>query len=313
MTSLALALVLCVYDPLAVNAGEVAQKDFTVTDASRRRDIPLRVYLPAGQGAAPVLLFSHGLGGTNRGNTFLGEHWARRGYVAVFVQHPGSDESVWKDLPREERMKAMKSAASAENFFDRAADVPAVLDALAKWNQTKEHALLGRVDLTKVGMSGHSFGAVTTQAVSGQQFPFGKSFTDPRIKAAVAFSPSAPRRGSASSAFGKVSMPWLLMTGTNDEALIGGQTAKSRREVFPALPAGSKYELVLDKAEHSAFTDRALPGDSLPRNPNHHRVMLALTTAFFDAYVKSNTEAKVWLDGASPKALLEAGDLWQAK
>ncbi len=28
-----------------------------------------------------------------------------------------------------------------------------------------------------------------------------------------------------------------------------------------ALPAGNKYELVLDKAEHSVFTDRPLPGD----------------------------------------------------
>lgn len=313
MTSLALALVLCVYDPLAAAGGDVVRKDFTVTDASRRRDIPLRVYLPAGQGAAPVVIFSHGLGGTNRGNSFLGEHWARRGYVAVFVQHPGSDDSVWKDLPREERMKAMKRAASVDNFFDRAADIPAVLDALAKWNLVKDHALLGRVDLSKVGMSGHSFGAVTTQAVAGQQFPLGKSFTEKRIKAAIAFSPSVPRRGSAETAFSKVSIPWLLMTGTNDESIIGGQTAQSRRGVFPALPAGSKYELVLDKAEHSAFTDRALPGDSLPRNPNHHKVMLAFTTAFFDAYVKGDAEAKSWLDGAASKALLEKGDVWQSK
>ena len=313
MSALALSLLLAVYDPLAPNAGEIALKDFTVTDGARRRDIPLRVYLPAGKGASPVLLFSHGLGGTNRGNTFLGEHWARRGFVAVFVQHPGSDESVWKDIPRDERMKSMKDAASLENFLDRAADIPAVLDALTKWNQTKDHALLGRIDLTKVGMSGHSFGAVTTQAVSGQQFPFGKSFTDARIKAAIAFSPSTPRRGSAETSFGKVAIPWLLMTGTHDRAYIGGQTIQSRRGVFPALPAGSKYELVLDKAEHSAFTDRSLPGDSQPRNPNHHKVMLAFTTAFFDAYVNGNTDAKAWLDGAAAKALLEKGDVWQTK
>jgi len=35
-------------------------------------------------------------------------------------------------------------------------------------------------------MSGHSFGAVTTQAVSGQRHPVGGDLTDKRIKAAFA-------------------------------------------------------------------------------------------------------------------------------
>jgi hypothetical protein len=66
-------------------------------------------------------------------------------------------------------------------------------------------------------MSGHSFGALTTQGVSGQQ-AFGGlvNFTDDRIKAAVAFSPSSPRAGKAERAFGKVEIPWMLMTGTKD-------------------------------------------------------------------------------------------------
>ena len=45
-----------------------------------------------------------------------------------------------------------------------------------------DHALAGRLDLSKVGMSGHSFGAVTTQAISGQTTRWGKElFTDSRI------------------------------------------------------------------------------------------------------------------------------------
>ncbi|TVS18351.1 MAG: hypothetical protein EA424_11050 [Planctomycetaceae bacterium] len=43
-----------------------------------------------------------------------------------------------------------------------------VLDRLAEWNAAADHALAGRLDLHRVGMSGHSFGAQTTQAVSGQ-------------------------------------------------------------------------------------------------------------------------------------------------
>ncbi len=127
------------------------------------------------------------------------------------------------------------------------------------------------------------------------------------------FSPSAPKRGDPKAAFGEVKTPWLLMTGTLDMSPIGSATAASRREVFSALPPGGKYEAVLDKAEHSAFSDRALPGDSAPRNPNHHRAMLALTTAFFDAYLKGDAAAKAWLDGAGPRTILEPADSWQKK
>ena len=89
------------YDPLAVDAAFRGRRivDLTVHDAARNRDIPLRVYLPTNTAPAPVVLFSHGLGGSRTGSVFLGEHWAARGYVAVFLQHPGSDDSVWKDKP----------------------------------------------------------------------------------------------------------------------------------------------------------------------------------------------------------------------
>src|ERR1019366_9238119 len=141
--------------------------------------------------------------------------------------------------------------------------------------------LAGRLDLKKVGMSGHSFGAVTTEAVSGETLPVGgRKFTDPRIKVALVLSPSTPRAGSAAKAFGAVKIPWLLMTGTKDLAPVGNETMKRRLAVYPALHGAPKYELVLHNAEHSVFTDRALPGDREPRNPNHHRVILALSTAF---------------------------------
>jgi predicted dienelactone hydrolase len=197
------------YDPLTVNAaGRPSHLDLTTHDVARNRDIPLRVYLPANSAPAPVILFSHGLGGSRTGSAFLGEHWAARGYVAVFLQHPGSDESVWKDKPTRDRMRAVKRAASLENFLLRVKDVPAVLDQLEAWNADTTHQLAGRLDLKKVGMSGHSFGAVTTEAVSGETLPVGgRKFTDPRIKAALVLSPSTPRAGSAAKAFGAVKIP----------------------------------------------------------------------------------------------------------
>lgn len=306
------------YDPLRVpKDASVRTVDLTVTDAKRQRTIPIRVYLPPSGTAtepAPVVVFSHGLGGTRDGSAFLGKHWAARGYVTVFVQHPGSDDSVWKDQPVAKRLAALRAAASAQNFLLRVQDVPAVLDQLGKWNTDSQHSLASRLDSAHVGMAGHSFGAVTAQALSGQTFDIGgQRWTDPRIKAAVIMSPSVPRAGSPERAFGGVKRPWLLLTGTHDSAPIGGQTPESRRGVFPALPAGDKYELVLDQAEHSVFTERTLPGEKQPRNPNHPRAILALTTAFWDAYLRADAAAKRWLTGDGPRGVLEPADRWQRK
>src|SRR5580658_1911451 len=100
------------YDPLATPPQFVAQTiDLDVHDAARNRDIPLRVYLPAEKSPAPVVLFSHGLGGSREGNQFMGDHWSARGYVAVFLQHPGSDSSVWKGQPPGQAMQALRAAA----------------------------------------------------------------------------------------------------------------------------------------------------------------------------------------------------------
>ena len=304
------------YDPLRTeNSERSAPQDFTLHDSARNRDIPIRVYLPVDPAPAPVVIFSHGLGGSREGSPYLGKHWAGRGYAVVYVQHHGSDDAVWKDAERGERMASMKKAASLQNYLLRMRDVPFVLDELTKWNAEAGHAFAGRLDLSRVGMSGHSFGAQTTQGVSGQTFPLGagQRFTDPRIRAAVALSPNSPERGNADEAFANVKIPWLLMTGTNDGGVVGNATPESRLKVFPALPAGDKYQVVLDRAEHSAFSDRPLPGDREARNPNHHKVILALSTAFWDAYLKGDADAKAWLQGGGASAVLEAKDRWEKK
>jgi predicted dienelactone hydrolase len=301
------------YDPLRLGAGAVPA-DLVVRDAARSREVPLRVYRPASAAPAPVVLFSHGLGGSREGSAYLGEHWAGRGYVAAFLQHAGSDSAVWQGVPRDKRLEVLTEAASGRNLVLRAGDVSAVLDQLEAWNRTSGHPLAGALDLARLGMSGHSFGAVTTQAVSGQSIGRGGArFTDRRIKAALALSPSSPRQGDPKVAFGSVTIPWMLMTGTRDVSPIRDIDVASRLAVFSSLQPGDKYELVLEGAEHSAFGDRALPGERGPRNPNHHRAILALSTAFWDAHLRGDAAARDWLRGAGPRSVLEGRDRWQVK
>lgn len=316
-TLIAAALVVSVtakpaaYDPLAVGKKDVSSVTFEVKDKGRSRVIPIRVYLPEKEKAAPVVLFSHGLGGSRDNNPYLGNHWAKRGYVVVFVQHPGSDESVWKGERPLKRMAALKAAASAGAFMDRVKDVPTVIDALEKWNKGKDHALVGRLDLDHIGMSGHSFGAVTTQAMAGQSYGGGRiSYLEKRIDAAVMMSPSKPRMGDVERAFRDIRIPCLLMTGTRDNSPIGGGTPEDRLEVFPALAKAPAWHVVFDKATHMDFGERKKIGRNR-KGSRYHEAILALTTAFWDAHLKGDEAAKKWLEGEGGKSALTEEDIWE--
>jgi len=300
------------YNPLTIPDHDFKTVELVVNDSQRERSLPILVYLPASSSPRPVILFSHGLGGSRYGSSYLGKHWAARGYVVVFVQHPGSDRAVWKNKPRRLRIRAFREAANRQNYLLRVQDIPTVLDQLQVWNQQKEHSLAGRMNLDKIGMSGHSFGALTTQAVSGQSIRGNDAkFRDSRIEAAIMFSPNAPNYTSPEDAFGTVEIPWMLITGTKDISPIGSADLDSRLAVFPALPSGNKYELVLADADHFAFIDRALQRTS--PNSNHHRAILALSTAFWDAWLKNDRIAQAWLESDQPRSVLEEGDRWQTK
>lgn len=301
------------YDPLVVTKNlAVTELELEVVYGAQERVVSIRVrFVDVDPEAKPIVLFSHGLGGSNRGGDYSAEHWAKRGYVSVAMQHVGSDESVWRDVKMAERLAALRSAANLRQSLHRVADVPAVIDALAAWNDQPGHPLFGLLNLRAIGMSGHSFGAGTTQWVSGQRTPRGGSATDERITAALMMSPSSPERGDVGQAFGAVEIPWMLMTGTKDVSVVNNSPVSSRLAVFPELPPGDKYELVLKDGEHHAFSgsdDRRRA-----RNPNHHRVIIALSTAFWDTHLRNDEAARDWLTGAGPDSVLEPGDRWQIK
>ncbi|NND99544.1 MAG: dienelactone hydrolase [Pirellulaceae bacterium] len=304
-----------VYDPLLVDE-QVTIVDAQFSYGDDNRIVPMRLYLPKSTEATPVILYSHGLGGSRDAGTFLGKHWAGRGYVVVTMQHAGSDQSVMEGIPLRQKLDALKKAANATSAQARYRDVKATLDHLDSLNRPGGK-YAARFDLTKIGMGGHSFGAVTTQAVSGQSFGRrGQQHTDKRIDAAVALSPSPPSFGSASDAFGSVSIPWLLMTGTEDASMLARTTPEKRREVFQHLPqSGQFYELLLDGAKHEAFADERTNRfrSRLSRNPNHHKAIKAISTAFWDTYLKDDDNAKAWLNSNDAKDVLEPADVWQKK
>lgn len=279
--------------------------DFEPTDSQRDdREVPLRIYHDGSKAKQPVVLFSHGLGGSRLNNAYLGKTWSQNGYVAVFMQHHGSDIDVIKDAPLRQKFQVLKSAASYQNSLARVADVSFVIDVLERWNKDPQHPLHGRLDLEHIGLSGHSFGASTTMSMAGRALPLGQAPVDePRIDAFLAMSPSPGKRLDPKTEFGKLERPIFCMTGTKDGSPIDpNKKPESRQEVYRALPAGNKYHLVLDAAEHHAFGDsKGSRFRPKKRDPAHHKIIQQLSLKFWDAHLKQDVTAKQFLQSDAPK------------
>ena len=301
------------YEPTRTISEVEETHAFDLKSSHADRAIPLRVSLPETRGPLPVILFSHGLGGSRNGYKYLRTRWTGRGYATIFLQHPGSDESLLNGVSPSQAVRQLRGAATRKNMNLRVDDVTDVLNAMSEWASDRKSPFYGRLDLSNIGMAGHSMGAITSQLMIGQPRLLSTTKNDKRIRAAVLMSPSSPSFQCAKSAFGSVTTPCLLLTGTRDNLpFFSNQSVASRRAVFPALPNGNAYELVLHNATHSAFSDRSLRNDP-PPNPKHHRAIEAITTAFWDACLQDNEDAKKWLRDGGTKDALEPQDTWQTK
>jgi len=292
-------------------------------DPQRQRSLPLRLRLPPGTGVAPLVLFSHGLGGNLDAGTRWAQAWAQAGIATLHLQHPGSDTVVL----RTGGMAALKSVANATQLAERARDVHFVLNELAN-RQRAGDALLQRLDLQAIGVAGHSFGAHTSMAVAGQRFAReGAALADPRPRAFAAFSPSPGQHDDPRGAFADIRRPVLCLTGSLDadalslasprgrEAAERADRGHWRRAVFDALPAGDKAELWLEGADHATFAGSApAPGRTRPpaalEGAAHHDALIAQTTTlWWQAQLQDDERARDALQ--RPPAALRTGDQWR--
>ncbi len=281
-------------------------------DAKRDRDVPVKFYYPLrGEAPYPVIVFSHGLGGSREGYEYLGRYWAGQGYISMHVQHIGSDESLL--INRADVRATLAEAANARNSFQRARDIVFALDQLAAMNEAAASPLRGKLDLARIGMAGHSFGANTTLLSCGMKMagPRGQSFAafDRRIKAGLVLSPPAPRMGDYNLIFGAIRLPLLHMTGTRDESPIAdvGTTAAMRRLPFDNIRGADSYLLTLQNGDHMVFSGRAAPGRDTRLDARHHELILQSSTAFWDAYLRDDVRGRSWLRGEFAGELGDSG------
>jgi len=281
------------------------------TDAKRDRAVPARIYYPKNAaGPFPLVIFSHGVGGTRDGYEYLGRHWASHGYVCVHVQHKGSDDEVWrgKGNPIESMRKA---TLDYRNGISRPKDVTFAIDQMEKLN-ADDPALKGRVDVKRIGVAGHSFGAYTTLASAGQVFsgPLGikVSFADPRVKAAIPMSAPFNKGQDPKKCFAKFATPCLHMTGTLDVSPIADTTVEQRRIPYDNIAGADQYLITFAGGDHMIFSGRGANRPAAAKDAEFQRLICASSAAFWDAYLKNDANAKAWLaDGQFEKLLGKDG------
>lgn len=297
-------------------------EDDTWLDRARQRSVPVRIRWPSESapmppGGRPVVLFSHGLGGTAAGGERWGQAWCAAGLVVVHLQHPGSDLEAVRRVARSFSDQAgLRRAAGPEQLLARLEDVVFALDEM----QRRQAAGTGRwfeARVQAVGMSGHSLGAHTTLGMAGQRYPGHPGMDEPRLAAFMAFSPTLPARGDPAQAFARLTRPLLCITGTHDDDVVGnGATPERRMGVFAALPQGRKAQLVLEDADHVTFAgNTGLRGEALARHAparalqtQHHALVAAITTDWWRAHLLGDAQA---LGRLTQPASLAPGDRWQ--
>ena len=279
-------------------------------DEARNRDVPVRVRMPAGTGKVPLVVYSHGMGGDINGGGLWGAAWAKRGIAVIHVQHLGSDIAIYRDAPTPADVPArVRGAATPEQLLARVGDVRFVLNEVAR--RPREAACdLTRVDPDRIGFAGHSMGAWTAQALAGERWPSGGpggvTLADRRIRAAIALSPSAPFVTDPAEAFGKIGMPFLSITGSEDgapataPAELRAAAEVQRTTPFRAMPAGNKMLLVFAGGDHMVFSGNAKRAER-PADAHIKAVTIAATTAFWGSNMLLSKRDMVFL--ASPKGL----------
>ena len=272
------------------SAAQVLDLDWQ--DEHRRRAVPVRLYWPAQAAAGqpvPLVLFSHGIGGSRRGYSYLGSYWASQGVAALHVQHVGSDRALWSGNPLQ-LIGRLHGAAQEDEALNRVQDMRFALDQLLAspyGAQIRRDAIVA---------AGHSYGANTTLLLAGAQVQRQGRVLDlaePRLRAAIVIS-APPFYGEADPQriLAGVRVPTLHVTATEDVIRIPGyySPASDRLLVFEATGGPAKALAVFQGGSHSIFTDRSGTGGATV-NPQVKAATRELTLAFLHEVLDGDAQA----------------------
>ena len=266
----------------------------------------------------PVLLYLPSWDGIRTESTFLVEDLASHGYVVVGIDHPYSSAITVFPDGRIARRKFVggESYSSDPAFKDfirvaneqveiRARDANFVLDQLEILNDRGSDILAGRLDLTRVGLLGASFGGTAAAETCRR---------DRRCKAGVDLGGMV---AGQSAADGTIAPFMFVFEGSTilSQASPPTEPTKKREFEFAAqqfaemrtsLSKSGGYLIVIDGMSHFNFFDLPFysPLRSGPGDPRHFvGILRKYTLAFFDWRLRGaqvpNPPGSPPLDGSS--------------
>ncbi|MHC5009822.1 MAG: alpha/beta hydrolase family protein [Planctomycetota bacterium] len=261
-------------------------EDLVLRDEPRAKDLHVRITYPREAGRHPLIVYSHGAYGSKDAYAPLVEHWASHGYICI---QPTHEDSL--------RLGARSGEDVFRTWRSRPADVRFLLDSMDEIAE-RLPALGARLDRERIGVGGHSFGAHTAQLVGGvttrARGGEPESHRDPRVRAVLLISPQGRGDLLTETSFQGLVVPALIVTGSRDRGR-GGQSPTWRRDPFDLSPAGSKWLVWIDGADHGfgGITGRTRPGRR--RNADHVAWVKAATLSFWNATLREDEDDAAYL------------------
>jgi len=206
----------------------------------------------------PLIVLSHGLGGSPEYLVALAQAWAARGYIVALPRFPLTSN-------------ATPGGPVAQDVQNQPADVSFVIDAMLAGAHGAAALMQDAVDGERIAVSGHSNGGITTYGLTAHA-----CCRDRRIDAAIVLSGvTSPFAGGAYAL--SDTPPMLLLHGVHDVQLIYNGAVRTYNELLP--PKGL---LTLEQADHGSY---------LASDDPAFEWVAAASADFLDAVLRGDTTA----------------------
>ena len=259
-------------DPAAGRRFELTSRTETFVDRSRptaaagdqaarpERTLPTITYYPAGDGRFPLVVFAHGNTVADPGYyRVLLNSWAAAGYVVAAPIFP---------------LSSTRLPGGGGDLVNQPADVSFVISEMLRMNAEPTGPYTGRIDPGRIGVAGHSLGAMTTLGVG-----FHSCCLDDRIRAGIVLA-GRERPFPTVSFFPGTRTPILIVHGDSDPLI----PLEAAREIYDDA-LGPRFMITIVGGDH----DSPYAGINGQVQPDTRLVMTA-SLDFLDHYLKDRAD-----------------------